>query len=384
MDQKKDIILKKIVENEETTIQKLPPQIRSAIPLKHKVQCGGGTFEIYTHYELQRNIGNGAFGFVCSGKDKLNNIDVAIKKIAMVFRDLLDAKKVLREIKLLKFFDNPNIVKLLDIIVPDDQDTYKDLYLVFQLMHLDLEKVIQSPQPLTDKKINWCMYQIISGLYYMHSANIIHRDLKPNNIFINANCHIKIGDLNLARKQEVENASIQTDYVVQRWYRAPEVLLSSSEYTKAIDIWSLGCILGELLGRTILFKGMHHQEQIEKIVAVLGKPKQEDLPYEIDEQSTEFLQQLPEREPIKWADFFPFASPLALDLLENMLVYNPNKRYTIQQCIEHPYFKQQYIDHPPQVCKESFDWSFDDIELKEQALRKALYQEALEFLKPKK
>lgn len=102
------------------------------------------------------------------------------------------------------------------------------------------------------------MFQILTGIYYLHSANVIHRDLKPNNLLVNKNCGLKIADLNLARK--FENINHITEYVVTRWYRAPEILLSQSEYTKSIDIWSIGCIFAELLGRTPLFKGKHFFE----------------------------------------------------------------------------------------------------------------------------
>jgi len=91
----------------------------------------------------------------------------------------------------------------------------------------------------------------LQGIHYIHSANVIHRDLKPNNLLVNKNCNLKIADLNLARK--FENIHHITEYVVTRWYRAPEILLSTADYTKAIDIWSIGCIFAELLGRTPIF-----------------------------------------------------------------------------------------------------------------------------------
>ncbi|KAM3136858.1 hypothetical protein pb186bvf_011117 [Paramecium bursaria] len=382
MDTKQDIIIRNVLSDVDPPKkeEKIQPEPQFN---KHKLQCGGSTFEIYDHYDLIKNVGIGAYGVVCSGKDKLRNTDIAIKKVCTIhyqipglFRDIIDAKRVLREIKLSKFFNHDNIVKLLDIILPDDPDNFKDMYLVFPLMQTDLDKIIKSKMPLNDVRINWIMYQIISGLYYMHSAHIIHRDLKPNNIFINSNCHLKIGDLNLARKQ-LDEISIQTDYVVTRWYRAPEVLFSQSEYTASIDIWSIGCILAELLGRTILFQGRHPREQVEKIIAVLGKPKPEDTPYQVDKVIMDYIEKMEDREAIKWIDIFPFANPLALDLLQHMLVYNPNKRFNIKQCIEHEYFKTHLENHPPKKCEEVFDWTFDSIELKEKLIRQELYKEAL-------
>lgn len=107
---------------------------------------------------------------------------------------------------------------------------------------------------LTDEHIQYFIYQILRGILYIHSANVIHRDLKPNNILLNKNCDLKICDFGLARGFENED-EFKTEYVVTRWYRAPEVILNASAYTKALDIWSIGCIFAELLGRTPLFPG---------------------------------------------------------------------------------------------------------------------------------
>jgi serine/threonine protein kinase len=112
----------------------------------------------------------------------------------------------------------------------------------------------------------------------MHSANVIHRDLKPSNILLNKQCDVKICDLGLGRGYKEEEEA-KTEYVVTRWYRAPEVILNASEYTKAIDIWSVGCILAELLGRTALFPGENYLDQIQRIISVLGTPGHEDMSY---------------------------------------------------------------------------------------------------------
>ena len=129
-------------------------------------------------------------------------------------------------------------------------DNDKDLYLVFEFMEADLHNAI-GQKILKDIHNRFILYQIIKGMKYLHSASVIHRDLKPNNLLVNKNCNLKIADLNLARK--FENIHHITEYVVTRWYRAPEILLSTADYTKAIDIWSIGCIFAELLGRTPIF-----------------------------------------------------------------------------------------------------------------------------------
>ncbi len=136
----------------------------------------------------------------------------------------------------------------------------------------------------------------------MHSANIVHRDLKPSNILVNKNCDVKICDLGLGRggitddegdskeetKKKIEEEKL-TEYVVTRWYRAPEVILSPSEYTKAVDVWSIGCIFAEILGRKAIFQGSHYLDQILKITEILGSPSDEDLDFIEKPEAKEFV-----------------------------------------------------------------------------------------------
>ena len=146
-----------------------------------------------------KQIGLGAYGVVCSCLDKKPNIKVAVKKVPNAFDDLIDAKRILREIRLLSFFDHENIISLLDVPRPPGKTGYPDIYIITDLMETDLHRVIYSKQELSDDHIQYFLYQILRGLLYIHSANVAHRDLKPSNILVNKNCDLKICDLGLGR-----------------------------------------------------------------------------------------------------------------------------------------------------------------------------------------
>jgi mitogen-activated protein kinase 7 len=122
-------------------------------------------------------------------------------------------------------------------------------------MEADLHQIIRSEQPLTDAHFQYFIYQLCRGLKFIHSANVLHRDLKPGNLLVNADCELKICDFGLARGLSGSTEGFMTEYVATRWYRAPEIMLSFKSYTKAIDMWSVGCIFAELLGNKPLFKG---------------------------------------------------------------------------------------------------------------------------------
>lgn len=180
---------------------------------------------------------------------------MAIKKVHNAFEDLIDAKRIVREIKLLAFFDHENIVSLLDVQKPHEgRHGFEDIYIITDLMETDMHRVIYSRQELSDEHIQYFIYQVLRGVLNMHSALVIHRDLKPSNLLLNKNCDLKICDLGLARGFDCKD-NMLTEYVVTRWYRAPEVILNASEYDHAIDIWSIGCIFAELLGRAPLLPG---------------------------------------------------------------------------------------------------------------------------------
>jgi len=115
--------------------------------------------------------------------------------------------------------------------------------------------------------------------------------------------------------------------------------LNASEYTKAIDIWSVGCILAELYGRTALFPGENYLDQIQRIISILGTPNFDDISYIANDQALSYIKSLPKRSRQSWKKLFPEASPLGLDLLTKMLTFNPNKRFTVEECLAHPYFE---------------------------------------------
>mgnify|MGYP001810629239 CR=1 FL=1 len=244
--------------------------------VNHYKICGT-TFLLEPNYTPLKAIGTGAYGVVCSAKMKQTDgteRDVAIKKIANAYNNIEDAKRLLREIKLLKHFHHDNIMNLLEITRPRSYEQFEDIYIVSELMDTDLGQIIRSDQPLTDEHIQYFTYQILRAVKYIHSSNVIHRDLKPSNILVNSNCDLKVCDFGLSRPLgsgafTPESKHNMTLYVTTRWYRAPEVLLCDS-YSKPIDLWSVGCILAELLGRKPVFPGKNHWVQLPMIISIMG------------------------------------------------------------------------------------------------------------------
>ena len=213
--------------------------------------------QITSRYEILQELGHGAYGLVSKAKQINTGQEVAVKKITRVFEKVIFAKRALRELKLLVHFSgHENITSILDMDRGPGQ--FQEIYLVQELMEADLHQIIRSDQQLTTQHFVFFVYQILRGLKYIHSANVLHRDLKPGNLLVNADCELKICDFGLARgisEKVLVKENLMTEYVATRWYRAPEIMLSYKSYTKAIDIWSVGCIFAELLTRQPLFKG---------------------------------------------------------------------------------------------------------------------------------
>mmetsp|Transcript_19953 Transcript_19953/g.43666 ORF Transcript_19953/g.43666 Transcript_19953/m.43666 type:complete len:378 (-) Transcript_19953:354-1487(-) len=240
---------------------------------KHNFLLWKNLFEIDLKYVPIKAIGKGAYGVVCSARNTDTGEKCAIKKITNAFDNVTDARRTLREIKLLRHLSHENIISVKDIMPPNSRVEFKDVYLVYELMDTDLHQIIRSSQTLTDDHCQYFIYQILRGLKYVHTANVLHRDLKPSNLLLNASCDLKICDFGLARTSNEKG--FMTEYVVTRWYRAPELLLSCEEYTASIDVWSVGCIFAELLGRKPLFPGKDYIHQLKLIIQVLGSPAEE-------------------------------------------------------------------------------------------------------------
>eukprot|EP00696_Hemimastix_kukwesjijk_P019805 gnl/Hemi2/9186_TR3196_c0_g4_i3.p1 gnl/Hemi2/9186_TR3196_c0_g4~~gnl/Hemi2/9186_TR3196_c0_g4_i3.p1 ORF type:complete len:442 (-),score=113.23 gnl/Hemi2/9186_TR3196_c0_g4_i3:229-1356(-) len=342
----------------------------------------GTRLDIDQRYVLQKVIGSGEYGLVCAAIDNNTSEKVAIKKISRAFEHLLDSKRTLREIRILRHFNHDNIISIKDLMRPVCRN-FEDVYLVSELMDTDLHQIINSPQPLTDDHIQYFIYQILRGLKYIHSANILHRDLKPSNLLLNGNCDLKICDFGLARimsspQQGPTGPNQMTEYVATRWYRAPEVILSD-EYSKAIDVWSVGCILAELLGRKPLFPGKDHIHQLNLITEFLGTPSEEDIQAVVSDKAQRYVRSLPKTNKIPFSELYPSSNPLALDLLERMLTFNPHQRITVEETLEHPYLRSLHDPSDEPVCGSVFTFEFENQRLTKEGIRELIWEEIKKF-----
>ena len=425
---------------------------------------------ILDKYEPTQVLGQGSYGKVIAAIDKTTKKKVAIKKVNELFEDIVDSKRVLREITLLRFMKNQFIVELLDIEYDRNNKNFDCIYLIFECLPSDLKKLIKSSTFLTMDDVRMYVYHILCGLKYIHSCAVLHRDLKPGNILLDKNYQIKICDFGLARcvnidtddeivEQVPEQKQIDTSklskhsdflnkytgggndkkeekaedkkdnttkskdssastksgkgrgpppklkflknqkkeqilsvHVVSRWYRAPELILIETNYTSSIDVWSVGCIFGELMmmikenaktfmDRTPLFPGQscfplsppgskkvkvnefgfpnEKADQLNIIFDVIGSPDEESMGFVSDPNAVLYLKSLSQKKKnkINFKAKFPGSSEESLDLLQKMLIFDPKKRITVQQSLEHPFFKN--IRDPSKEEEATFNLEFE-------------------------
>lgn len=218
-----------------------------------------------------------------------------------------------------------------------------DIYLVFEKMDTDLYKIMKSGQELSDDHYKFIIYQILRALLYLHSANIVHRDIKPSNVLINEDCTIKIwysfykiSDFGLSRSLCEKNQLSLTEYVVTRYYRAPEVMLCSHNYSKSVDVWSAGCTFAELLSKTYLFPGENYLNQIKLILELLGSQSEEDMQFISNSHAKNYVLSFKNIPKKPLSNVIRYNNNEALDLIDKMLVFNPNKRIEVEEAINHP------------------------------------------------
>ncbi|XP_068110105.1 mitogen-activated protein kinase 12-like [Hyperolius riggenbachi] len=315
-------------------------------------------WEVPLRYKELKAVGSGAYGTVCSAKDSLDGERVAIKKLLRPFQSLVHAKRAYRELRLLKHMNHENVISLLNVFTPDDSlETFQTFYLVMPFIPLDLARLLKL-QKLNRSLIAYLLYQILRGLQYIHSAGVVHRDLKPSNIGVNENYEIKILDFGLARQSESE----MTGYVVTRWYRAPEIILNWMHYNQTVDIWSVGCIMAEMITGRVLFPGGDYFDELNKIIEVIGSPQPSLINKMESKHAQDYLKMLPAKQKKNFKELFPTMSALEIDLLEKMLELDPEKRLSALQCLAHPYL-EEVQDSDPDPPAEKYDDSFESLDL---------------------
>uniref|UniRef100_A0A671TLE5 mitogen-activated protein kinase n=1 Tax=Sparus aurata TaxID=8175 RepID=A0A671TLE5_SPAAU len=319
-------------------------------PGYYRQEVNNTAWEVPERYQRLRQVGSGAYGTVCSAVDSRTRTKVAIKKLYRPFQSELFAKRAYRELRLLKHMKHENVIGLLDVFTADlSLDKLHDFYLVMPFMGTDLGKVLKL-QRLSEEKIQYLVYQMLRGLKYIHSAGIIHRDLKPGNLAVNEDCELKILDFGLARQADSE----MTGYVVTRWYRAPEVILSWMHYTQTVDIWSVGCIMAEMLQGKPLFKGSDR-------ILPLHRPSLRTL-YFYAGSHILYIESLPKMEKKDLCKVFSTANPQAVSVLQRMLLLDPENRVSAAEGLTMPYFKD-YRDPEGEKEAEPYDHSVDNSDL---------------------
>ncbi|KAI6072829.1 Mitogen-activated protein kinase [Aix galericulata] len=302
-------------------------------PKFYRQELNKTVWEVPERYQNLSPVGSGAYGSVCSAFDTKTGLRVAVKKLSRPFQSIIHAKRTYRELRLLKHMKHENVIGLLDVFTPAKSlEEFNDVYLVTHLMGADLNNIVKC-QKLTDDHVQFLIYQILRGL----------KDLKPSNLAVNEDCELKILDFGLARHTDDE----MTGYVATRWYRAPEIMLNWMHYNQT-DI-----------------------DQLKLILRLVGTPGPELLKKISSESARNYIQSLSYMPKMNFENVFIGANPLAVDLLEKMLVLDTDKRITAAEALAHAYFAQ-YHDPDDEPVADPYDQSFESRELEIEEWKRAL------------
>jgi mitogen-activated protein kinase 15 len=282
--------------------------------------------KVLRSFEVMKKVGQGAYGQVWKARNKRTGTVCALKKIYEAFRNASDAQKAYREIRYLQKLDHPSIVKLLAVHRPLSS---RDVYLELEFMEADLCVALKN-SVLKEIHKHYIFYQLANTLSYLHAAELLHRDIKPSNVLVNETCEVKLCDFGLIRSlsRDSPEEQVLTENIATRWYRAPEILLCSNSYGKPIDVWSLGCVLAEMVMQRPIFQGSSTLSQLEKIFEVTGKPLPEDLHYIRSKSSLNVIENMEIKERRSIRDLLNTSDKHLVDLLERIFQVDPRKRPT--------------------------------------------------------
>mmetsp|Transcript_83686 Transcript_83686/g.270803 ORF Transcript_83686/g.270803 Transcript_83686/m.270803 type:complete len:406 (-) Transcript_83686:46-1263(-) len=322
-------------------------------------------------------LGEGTYGKVYKARQNRTAKIVAMKKMKLDSEEEGVPSTAIREIALLKELSHENVVKLLDVFCSTNK-----LVLVFEFVENDLKKYMKSlGRQLSPASIKTLAHQLCRGIEFCHANRILHRDLKPQNLLIDQRLRLKIADFGLARGRSSEEDDF-TDYVVTRWYRAPELMLWPAGYFEAVDIWSVGCIHAEILARKPLFPGENHVDMLRRIGTALGFVQERDLAWlpadglERDGVLT-FMEalQLPAKPPQPLESRVPTASEACLDFVCQLLAFDPTRRISAAGALAHAFLAKLSDPAGETTARAPFSWDFDHFEPTRQALKDRVYAE---------
>ena len=307
-------------------------------------------------------------------------------KVIVFSASMLDIKRTYRELKILRHFCHGNVVSILDIVLSQDDPT-QHVYIVLDIMESDLGWLIHySDLPISMDHIQYFLYQILCGLYYIHSANVVHFELTPSNLLINDKCDLKIGGFGMAKGSSSFFNKVL--YLYTRWYRAPEFLMSLSEcITFSVDMWSVGVIVAEMITRKHMFPGGDSINQLLLIFNILGIPSSEYIEI-VDSQANDpsvkrYLQSLPKQDRLELSTVFPQASEVMVDLLDKLFQIEPKKRISAKDALAHKYLTEYHNPSEEPVCSQLFDFDFERKLVTKEALKQAIVSEITDYSKNK-
>jgi len=310
-------------------------------------------------YNAQKIVGNGTFGVVFKAQIAETGETVAIKKVFQ------DKRYKNRELQILKELGHPHVTNLRHAFYTQG-DSNDEVYLNIVMDYIpgNLYEIIkyyrQSKHKVPNVLIKLYSYQIFRSLAYIHGIGICHRDIKPQNLLVNPSTHLlKLCDFGSAKRLVANEPNVS--YICSRYYRAPELIFGATFYDCAIDVWSSGCVIAEMILGEPLFLGESALDQLVEIIKILGTPTQSQI-LQMNPNSEEF--RLPQIKAQAWSKVLKNADPLVIDLISKVLVYNPRDRLKPMEALAHPYFNDlRNQNFQIQECKipELFNFSAEEL-----------------------